>query len=356
MFYTLLSYLMPIIGLLVIGLVTVLKDRRQRLNVLFFLLSNTIALWLVALFVGDLVINQTTSLWAVRTATFIGMLIAPLLLYLADSFPVQLKKTPWQLKVFAIVPSAFFMALAFTPLLIPSITLQAHSAQPENLGLLYTLQSLYLIISFIVSFFILQRKLRRVSSRERSQIKLFILGLVVALLVNVVTGLFLTLLNQANNFSNLAGSLSFLAFIGTTSYAIVKYRLFNIRLAATRVIGYAMTIGIVAGFYSLVIMLFSSQLSSFGEIGSKQLVALLLPTIFVALTFHRVEQFFIRHTQRIFYREAYDVREVLDRLSDALLTEGDIENIMQQSLDILQGALKPSKAYLAVLNLSLIHI
>jgi len=118
------------------------------------------------------------------------------------------------------------------------------------------------------------------------------------------------------------------------------------------VIGYAMTIGIVAGFYSLVIMLFSSQLSSFGEIGSKQLVALLLPTIFVALTFHRVEQFFIRHTQRIFYREAYDVREVLDRLSDALLTEGDIENIMQQSLDILQGALKPSKAYLAVLNTS----
>lgn len=352
MLYTWLSYLIPILGLITIGVITILKNSRQRVNVLFFLTSITIALWLAALFIGDLALHPSTSLWAVRGATFVGTLIAPLILYLGNAFPMQLNKPSWKLHAFAIIPSAVFMATAFTPLLIPNIEIQSNSVQVGELGLLYTLQSFYLVSSFVVSIVIMLKKRKRGSSRERSQIKLVMAGLIVAVLINAFTGLFLTVLDQANNFSNLAGAISFVVFVGTTSYAIVRYRLFDIRLAVTRVIGYSITIGIIAAFYSLFIILFSAQLTFYDSIEFKELLALLAPAIFVALTFHKVERFIARHTQRIFYRDNYDEREILDKLSDELITENDIDKIMQQSLKVLESAIKPSTAYLAVLNTS----
>jgi signal transduction histidine kinase len=278
--------------------------------------------------------------------------MAPLLLYLGNAFPVQTSKPSNLLFAFAVIPSALFLSAAYTPLLVPGITIEGHSAQPNDLGLLYTLQSLYIAGSFIACIVMMLRKRKHVNSRQRAQIMLFMTGLLIGLLVNVVTGIFLTMLNQSTNFSNLAGALSFFALVATTSYAIVRYRLFDIRLAITRVIGYSITIGVVAAFYSLLIVLIGTKLTSFNDIDAKDLTVLLLPTIFIALTFHYVERFVAKHTQRLFYRDAYNEREVLDKLSDALITENDINTIMEQSLTVLGDALKPRTAYLAVLNAS----
>jgi len=352
MLYIILSYSLPILGLVIIGCVTMFKNPHQLVNRLFFWLTTVIALWLLALCIGDAAYSPTISLWAVRAATFVGTLIAPLLLYLANVFPSQLHKPTWKLHEFAILPSLLFLGTALTPLLIPSVALIDHSAQPVGLHLIYTAQSVYLALSFVVAFVIMLRKLKYVGNRERTQIKLVITGLVVALIVNVITGLFLTINDNATKFSNLAGALSFLAFVGATSYAIVKYRLFDIRLAITRFIGYVVTVGVTAAVYSLFIIFFSEKLSSTDHVAGRELVVLLIPTIVVALTFHRVERFIARHTQSIFYHDAYDIRDALGKLSDTLLSESDIEKIMQKSLNVLVETLKPLGAYLAVLNTS----
>ncbi|HSX32673.1 MAG TPA: ATP-binding protein [Candidatus Saccharimonadales bacterium] len=339
-------------GLLLVGGITVAKNARQTVNALFFFLTIVIALWLLALFIGDLAADPVISLWAVRAATFVGTLIAPLVLYFANAFPVQLHKPTWKLHTFAIAPSVLFMAVSFTPYLVPAVELKTHSAQPSQLGLLYTLQGLYLIISFLVGIVIMFKKRKHVNSRERGQIKFVVLGLIGALVVNVVTGLVLTILNQANNFSNLAGALSFVIFVSATSYAIVKFRLFDVRLAVTRLIGYVITIGIIAGLYSAFVLLLSSAITPGDGVGRSQLITFLLPTIIVGLTFHKLEKFVAKHTQRIFYRDAYQVRAVLDELSDVIISESDIDRIMRKSLDVLQRSLRPSGIHLAVFNAS----
>ncbi|HSX29700.1 MAG TPA: ATP-binding protein [Candidatus Saccharimonadales bacterium] len=351
-FYTWLSYLLPIVGLILIGIVTVIKNAQQKINILFFSLAMVIAVWLLALMIGDIALDPVISLWAVRAATCVGTLIAPLVLYFANVFPAQLHTPTWKLHVFAIVPSVFFMIVSLTPYLIPGIDVQAHSAQPTQLGLLYTLQSAYLVASFLTGLVIMVRKRKYVNARERGQIKFVMLGLIAALVVNVVTGVFLTILNQSNNFSNLAGALSFVIFVGTASYAIVKFRLFDIRLAVTRLIGYVITIGIIAGLYSAFVLLLSTAITPGSGVGRSQLITFLLPTIIVGLTFHSIEQFVAKRTQRIFYRDAYTVRAILDELSDVLISENDIDRIMRRSLDVLQKPLRPSRAHLALFNAS----
>lgn len=351
---TLLSYAPSIVGLLAIGLVTFVKNARDELYVWFFVLALVMAAWLAALMVGDLTISSGVSLWCLRAAAGIGTLIVPAALYFSVAFPVQLSRVRRLFHLIVLIPAAAFIVLAFTPWLIPGVQLDGASVQPSDLNLLYTLQTLYAVAGLIASFVIILRKWRRVAARERAQIRLVIGGLVVAVVVNVMTGFVLAETQQANNYSNLAGSLSFLVFIGTTAYAIIKHRLFDIRLAIVRSIGFILTVGIMSAVYSLLILGVGAPLLTNGRItlvtNSTQLFLLVPPTIIAALTFHSLQTFIARVTRGVFYQDLYDTRDTLDALSDALLSSNDIDIIMARGLRVLSAALRPSHSLFVVLD------
>jgi signal transduction histidine kinase len=117
-----------------------------------------------------------------------------------------------------------------------------------------------------------------------------------------------------------------------------------------RTLAYVTTIGIFAAVYSVLVILLSTNLFSIDQLSSKQLLTLVLPALFIALTFHRLQLVIDRLTKRLFYRDAYDVRGVLDVLSNTLIEERDIDIMMQRSLAVLADALKPTSASLAVIN------
>jgi K+-sensing histidine kinase KdpD len=52
----------------------------------------------------------------------------------------------------------------------------------------------------------------------------------------------------------------------------------------------------------------------------------------------------------VFYQETYDLKMVLDAISDTLITDNDIEKIMSQSLHVITDAIRPSYAFLAVFD------
>lgn len=349
MLFKIVSYAPSIAGLSAIAVVTLLKNVRSRVNRLFFCLTIILAIWLTTLLVADLALSASLSLWMLRAAAFTGTLIIPFLLYFSSAFPVTVKRPGKYFHIVTLGPAIIFMLLAFTPLLVPNVEIRAGTAQPTELGLLYSLQSLYALIGFVASFVIMLHKIRGLNIRQRAQVRLMIFGLVVALLANFTTGYILAVIETANNYSNLVGSLSLLVFIGATSYAIVKHRLFDIRLAITRTIGFALTILVVGTLYSVIVLVisllfFGSDNASFVQNGS-QLALLIIPTIFVALTFHRIEQYIGKITRHIFYHDAYDLQATIDRLSDALVANNEVKTIMGNSLSVITNALQPEHAY-----------
>lgn len=350
----LISYLSTIVGLSVIGLAVLLTNVRDRMHQLFAVGVFVIAMWLLALFVGDLVINYDTSLWAIRAAAAIGTFITPSLLYFAVYFPVKLRPPRPYFHVLVLAPAVVFSALCFTPWMIPAVELQSASVQPTNLNVLYTAQTAYLVGGLVVCFAIMLRKRRHVAAREQSQIWLVTLGLFFAVAVNVVVGFVLELSHQATGYSNLAGSLSFLVFVGTTAYAIVRHQLFDLRLAIVRTLGFTLTIGVVSVAYSLLVLGISAALVTKGSAslarGASQLLLFLLPTLLAALTFHSLKEFIARHTRDIFYRDSYDTRVVLDKLSDALISDNNLSNIVASGLAVMCDALRPSHALFVVIG------
>ena len=287
-------------------------------------------------------------------ATCIGTLIVPLLLYFAVYFPVTLKKPGWYFHILTLGPAVIFMILAVTPYLVPAVILKSRSAQPADLGTLYSLQTLYIVVGFIASSVIMLHKLHRVSARARAQIWLVFIGLLAVLAVNLVTGFVLTISKQSNSYSNAIGGVSFLFLVAMIAYAIVRQRLFDIRLAISRTIGFTLTIGLISVLYSLLIFSFGVPLLNNGHLSivknDYQLLLFIPPTIFVALTFSSLRKFMARVTNRIFYQDTYDIKSTLDSLSDVLIGDSSIDELMSGSLSIISDAIKPSNCLFVVLD------
>jgi signal transduction histidine kinase len=354
MLLTVLSYIPAVLCLYAIGALTFLKDTRSQINRYFGIFTVCLASWISFLFIGDFVLRPFISLWSVRVAALLGTSTLPFFLFFCLIFPRPSPRLGKKFGLIASIPAVVFGILCLTPWLIPAIDLRANSAQPAKIGLLYTLQSVYLILGYIFCMGLLAVKRRHVNARQKDQITLVISGVGAALAVNVLTGFVLTVLKTSNNYSNLVGSISFLIFVGTTAYAIVKHRMFDIRLAIVRAVGFIFTVVIVAGIYSLIVLgvgaLFISPGASDRIRNLSQLLILIPPTIFVGLTFHWIQSLIARLTRQIFYQGTYDLKTVLDKISDTLITDNDIDKIMSRSLSVISEAIKPSHAYLAVFD------
>ncbi|HSX44330.1 MAG TPA: ATP-binding protein [Candidatus Saccharimonadales bacterium] len=343
-----------IVGLWGIGLVTITKNSQNRIHQTFSALAVSLGLWIFFLTIADIVSDNSLSLWSLRLALFFGTLMAPSLLYFSRYFPVNLRPIRRRFHYIVLVPALTFMILSLTPWLVPAVTNESGTATPTNVGILYTIQTVYVVGAFIGAFVILLRKLRHVSPKERQQIVFVLGGLGIALAVNVITGFFLLITHRSSRISSIVGELSLLFIVGTTAYAIVKHKLFEIRLAIARTIGFIATISIVAGIYSLIIIGLGAPFITGGDVtlikNNTQLLWLIPPTIFVGLTFHSIQQFIAKLTRRIFYQDEYDLRSTLDVLSDTLVANTNIDDIMQKSLDVIKGAIKPSRFYFLVFN------
>jgi signal transduction histidine kinase len=350
MLFVILSYIPCVIGLLTVALIVLLKNPRSRLHLIFSALATVLGLWLFALFLGDLTISHDFSLWAVRAGSLIGILLGPLMVLFGLYFPVKIQKPARGLLFIIWFITVVFMALALTNIIIPDIEFLNHTAQPKDLNTAYTLQSLFIAITWLIGLSYLIRKFRRVGPRERAQIRLVFAGIITILVVNMSTGYIMTALGISNNYSNIIGSLAVLAFVATTAYAIVKYRLFDIRMAIVRLVGYVATVLIVALIYSVAIIVILGNLFGVDTVNSRPLAAvLIITTLFVSLTFQPLRKFIDKITLRIFYRHAYNEREVLDKLSDALVKRSTIDEIASSSSRIISEAIQPASLYFAVL-------
>lgn len=344
-----LSYVPAIIGLLAVGALTWLKNPRDPINIFFGLFSLSTGAWLACLFLGDILLSPTGSLWALRVGVAVGTPISLFFLWFSQKFPVEKKSASKAFYILTAIPAVVFIFLAPTNLIIPSVELRDNSAQVAQLGLLYTLNSAYLIGGIVAGFFVLFRKMSSLNSKQRAQTRLVVIGFVVALIVNILTGFILAMTGRGTTFSNLAGALSMLFFAVFTSYTIIRHRLFDIRLAIVRTVGFLVTSGFVGGVYTVLILGIGAPIITDGQVSlAKNRTSLLLlvpPTLLIAFTFHSIQSYIARVTRRVFYQDLYDLRQVLDSFSDELIASNEIEKIMEKSLRALSDAIKPLHAY-----------
>lgn len=140
--------------------------------------------------------------------------------------------------------------------------------------------------------------------------------------------------------SQLATPVAVLSMVSLIGYAIVKHRLFDIRLIAIRLLAYLLSLLTVAVLYTfLAFGVFASVLNVRSLDGGQELGFVLIAMI-LALTFTPLKRFFDKATRAVFYQDGYEMRQVLDRIGTIVVSKVDLNRLVKDSLGILREALK----------------
>ncbi|MFC1994102.1 histidine kinase [Chloroflexota bacterium] len=128
------------------------------------------------------------------------------------------------------------------------------------------------------------------------------------------------------------------------SYVILKLQLLDIKVVFRRGIAYSMSTVLFTSFYLL--LMFIVQEFFFNWTGYTTVAAAVGFALLIAALFHPLRNLIQRFVDRLFYREAYDYRQILLNLTDRMSNVLDIEELADNMLYPITKALNASRTYL----------
>ena len=229
--------------------------------------------------------------------------------------------------------------------MIESITIQSWGAELTTTGLLYFLQGIYVLIYFILGLILLLRRKRHSNQLEKTQINFVIFGTSFALIVNLLANSIL----PTFGISNLAilGNISFVAFIGSIAYAIIKHKLFDIRAVVARSVTYVFTIsfiGLVYGFVSFRIV--GTILQNNSTVFRQSVFTIL--AIILAFLFQPIRRLFEKVSNKIFYRGKYDSQQLVTEIGRILSSEIELDLLSKRVLQEVINKMKIDRAEIVI--------
>ena len=199
----------------------------------------------------------------------------------------------------------------------------------------------YVLVSILL-FVLTFRKLR---NTERLRMKYLFLGIVVFVVPVCVFDIALPAIGFS--YLNLIGPLASVGFVLATSYAVIRHQLMDIRVVIQRGTIYS-------GLISLIILTYIGLLISISNLfdANMGIAAPVSAAIIVLVginTIPRIERYFRRVTDRIFFKDHYDYATSLEDLSDILNTNIKLIELAPRLVHKLNTIFRPA-------NLEFTHV
>ena len=319
----------------VLGLLIYLSGPRKKENRLLTASFTAILMWMLANLATNITSSAGLALIFARS-TLVGAALIPYFFVLFGLEFHKLKKSLLQ-HVLLAIPILLLLALTPTNLNIGSVEAYGRNTQP---GIAY----IFLIVLYAVYFGIFARlfyksyKNKHNAMQVRSQSRLILLGLgftlIPALLANGVLPFFG--FSEALYF----GPSTMLAFVYFTTIAIVRHRLFSVRLVIARAVAYVCILAVLLGAYLLVAFQFASFMQHLTNIEFLGRLVTFLTSILVALIYSPIKKFFDKLTNSLFYQDAYNPQAVLDGLNQVLVSNVDLKLLLLRAAEVINMNLK----------------
>ncbi|MEI7917836.1 MAG: ATP-binding protein [Candidatus Saccharibacteria bacterium] len=187
----------------------------------------------------------------------------------------------------------------------------------------------------------------RTSSRTRRQQTLIvIIGFTIAVLPVIITGLVMPMMGLWQLFPYHHFTMTVLDI--SLYYSVIRYHLFDIRLAAVRTLAYTLTLGLLIAVYYLLVILISRLFTAENDnlISQKPLDIVL--TFALLFIFPPIKRFFDQLTNRIFYRDYYNSDAFIDRFNKILTSTTNLRHLLEQSAVEIASTLKSERAFFLI--------
>ncbi len=317
-------------------------------NRLYTALGLVLSLWLIANFTSVLPIFLSQSLWLIRLSLFFASIMSALFYMFASTLPKE--EYSFSRTKLLIVGSitVFVSVITLTPLVFTKVIVINNSPHPvpgPGIGIFSLVTTIFSLLAVITLF----RKFKRSKDTERQQFGYALLAISILLGLLIVTVLLPVILFKVNATVSLIPMYTVI-FLGLTTYAIVRHRLFDIRGVIAKSITYLLLIVTLTGLYGVFAFQVGNLVFDTSKINRVQKVLNIVLALILGFSLQPLKRFFEKLTDSIFYRDKYDPQSLLDDVSKVLAAEIDMKELTTDVSRLIKKHMRVSSANIVVLQ------
>jgi len=336
-----------VLSSIVLGLFVFNTNPKSVTNRIFLLLSSSIAIWSLILHLSLDVSSVKMTLFFVRLSTTFAVPLAGSFLLLVHTFPrdrLRMSKREFYGLIIILTSTMLF---TFSPYVFTSIEPSSTSFAPV-VGPGMIVFAVVVNGAAILSVILLIQRFIKSVGKEKSQIGYLLLGFILMIGLIIVT-IFLPVAFFKNiNFVSY-GPLYTLLFLLATAYAIVRHRFLDIRLIVARSVAFSLLLLIIIASYSITLFGISIFITN-TIIQPVNLAIAIVSTIVVAFSFQPLKRLLEKITSSIFYKDAYNVNDLLENMSRLMSSTIDLEKLSERFLHKLFEEMKVEKSAVVLVH------
>ncbi|HEX7456762.1 MAG TPA: ATP-binding protein, partial [Candidatus Nanoarchaeia archaeon] len=305
--------------------------------------------WTVATFFEDEVRHASTILLLGKIDFSAALLIG----YFFLNFALLFSSRTHRFLKFSQLPlltaiSAFVLLISFTNLIIRGVESFGENFHFVS-GPFTTIYDLLLITLLLSGVWVLVRRYVTSTGLAKTQSLYVMGGFFISTLVAVATAIILPKI-FTDNPPILArlGIYGLLFLIGSTTYAIVRHRLLDIEVIIRRSVVYSTLLAILIGMYSLLVSVLNRVFLPGTAAGAFPKVTDLIAIVIVAFSVDPLRKYIERATDKIFFKARYNAEEIINQLSETLVSEIDLTQLTREIKKVLVESIKVSKVSIYV--------
>jgi len=320
----------------IIPAILVLSNHRTASKeILFFLLSVFLSLWVFSNFLIDYDINRSL-LWA-RTTFFAVVLACYFFFEFTLHFPIKIAMKKYSKTILRTL-TILVAVLTYTPLFIPETTVDNNVVVVVP-GVMYGVFLVFYPAIIFISLYNLWKGHKLASGSDKSRVTAVTLAIIAMTSVTSTTNLILPVFFDYNTLAPFGGYATILFTCGI-AYSIMKHKLFDVRGVAARTLAYAGSIGVIVGVYTAVATLTSDFITSQEIDETAQKIVFIVFIGISAVLSSPIKSFFDKVTSELFFRNAYDPQALIDELNKTLVNTVDIESLLTKCALVIQENIK----------------
>lgn len=188
------------------------------------------------------------------------------------------------------------------------------------------------------------------NSLVRKQAIIMLVGVMPMLIFTPVTNFLLPVFFHNTLFIPFAPLYTVL-FVLCVGYAILKYGLFDIRLATVRSFAYILTLAVLVFVYLAAVYIVSGLLfgsDSWEHVRWSDNITNIAISLVLVIIFQPIKNFFDRITIKLFYKTQYDIDKFAAELGDILTSGADMRHLSRLIVAKIGSTLRSEKAMLCV--------
>ncbi len=333
---TLISSILFLVANLVLAFFILLKNRRSTVNIIFSILVIAVCIWIFSNLAIDYIANDSETLLFWSKFALIGPSIIPCaFLFFTLNFPKR--KIAHALRYyFYLAPVLILFFLIPTDLNIVAVTF-TESDLPEVVpGPLYIIFGAYFFIYMGLAFRNLWKSYRENSGIYKLQIRYVALGMLLTALFALITNLVFPILGYSQ--IGVYAPYTTFFFIFCTAYAVIKYRLMDIRLIVTRSLVYAILVSLITGTFVLVTFLSSYYLTQDSRLS--QIGIAIVSSLLIVLLLDPIKRSLARVTNKVFFKQAINYPEVTKKITDIINEEIELGSLVNRFCSTTEDELR----------------